>query len=144
MAGFDDWVRAPRPAAADLCFTRGDTWELCFVLRDLRGRRIDVSAFTGVLQLYYSDAGQPAGTGAVDVSGGADGTVVLSFTDTQTAALPFTGGYYRVRLTDGGGRVASLMEGRLNEYRVTQIAGCGLDASGCGPGSGLGSGGSCG
>ena len=133
MAGFDDWIRTPKPAQADLCYTRGDSWELCFILRDFRNRVVDLTGYTGTLETFDNEGGMPLQAGTVTIPNPTAGEVLLAFTDLESALL-VQSGFYRVRLTDPGGRVSTVLCGTISEFRKTQVAGCGFGGNGCGSG----------
>ena len=123
----------------DLIVKQGETWSFVFVKRDSSGNAVDLSAYTarmsikdthnGIAQAYLS-TGADADGGSIAL-GGAAGTVTLSMTATQSAALasevsaasvlltsldlakPEQTYLYDLELISGAGVVTRELEGRV-------------------------------
>lgn len=82
------------------------------------GEAIDYTGSTarGMLRVSYADAA-PAGTFTCAFTDAANGVLLVSMTDEQTAALNFNKAFYDIEVEDAGGNVRQVLRGVATLYK---------------------------
>lgn len=91
---------------------RGDDWALEVVIVDVFGSATDVSARSYVAEVDTL-AGVAQVTMTIDTADAADGTIVLSLTDVETAALTEPVYWWDLKQTDAAGLLKTIFRGHL-------------------------------
>lgn len=104
-------------AAVDLSVEQGTTWEQDIVWKDSNDDPVDVSGYTGLMQVRETQESDVVVVAPTIVFGTTDGAITLSLTDTQTAGLDANGDrawVYDLFVTSPSGTVTKLMAGQFN------------------------------
>jgi hypothetical protein len=114
-------MSSPAPQTLDLLIPQGATWSVV-----LRWKADDVNVnltnYTARMQIRASAEAVTTieelttANGGITL-GGSAGTITLSLTDTETAALPATRAVYDLELVSAGGVVTRLVEGAVTITR---------------------------
>ena len=116
MAGIDDIRAAQKPADYPIAYSRGDSGEVAFQVRDGRGRPVDLTGLT-VSALATRSWGYPE-VWALDaaITDPLTGLVSVSWTPSVGVLLPASG-VWSLTLADGLTWQKTLVTGTLSESR---------------------------
>jgi hypothetical protein len=105
------------PGNYDITIYQGATFTQQFTWKDQNGTAIDLTGYTARMMARTAvDNATPfisLATGGGIALGGAAGTITLTMSDAQTAALAAQYGVYDLELIDGSGNVSRLLQGNL-------------------------------
>ena len=106
------------PGQYDIVIYQGATFSQLFTWRDSNNALVNLTGFTARM-MARSSADSPTAfltltteNGGIAL-GGTAGTLMLSRSPAQTAALPATSGVYDLEVVDGAGQVHRLLQGNL-------------------------------
>lgn len=96
---------------------RGATFSLVVTWRDSNGTAINITGYTARMQCRRSVEADETLFSLTDSAGlalgGAAGTITITLTAAQTAAIDATSGVYDLELVSAGGVVTRLVEGSV-------------------------------
>ena len=100
---------------------QGATFAQTLTLKDSNGALINLTSFTGDMQFRPNPSADTvlaiSTTNGRMVVGGSAGTLVLTVSATDTAALEASDGVFDLEITSGGGVVTRLIEGTYSIRR---------------------------
>lgn len=105
-------------AERNLTIKQGDTFTLSATWKDSGGSPVDLTGYTAT---FKATCEKTSTTSLINLSspssgiilGGALGTIDVTMTDTQTAALDDIAGFYELKLISGSGVVTTILEGAI-------------------------------
>ena len=110
----------------DLLIEQGATFQKKLIWQDADGNPIDITNYTGRMQVRESKDATVILVELTTVNGritigGANGEIDLEIDATTTAALTFSSAVYDLELEDTGGIVTRLVEGKVKlSFEVTR------------------------
>ena len=108
----------------DITLDQGADRTIINTWKDSEGALMDLTGYTGVMQIRESKYGTEAllelttENGGLAM-GGVAGTITMVFTDTQTAALDFDEGTYDLLLYDSTMKARRLLQGKIINSKST-------------------------
>ena len=107
----------------DIVIEEGAVFDETYTWRDSTGDLVDLSGYTAAAQCKKNKGGSVLATFTVTL-GGANGTIRMQLTSTQTRTLSFDTAYYDVEVSPSGGAdlntaadVIRVLEGRVTFSR---------------------------
>ena len=108
----------------DITLDQGADRTIINTWKDSEGALMDLTGYTGVMQIRETKSGTEAllelttENGGLAM-GGVAGTITMVFTDTQTAALDFDEGTYDLLLYDSTMKARRLLQGKIINSKST-------------------------
>ena len=102
----------------DITIDQGATLSLVFTYKDVNNDRVDLTGYTARMQIreFHSSPGYVLNLSTANSSivlGGANGTITVSATATQTAAIPIDSGVYDIELYSPTSTTIRLLQGAV-------------------------------
>jgi len=100
-------MASTKPANIALCYTRGDSVTIPFIVKDKNGRVVDITGATFLLTVDPSTSPVGAGNNLFQLTATLvnplSGSIEFPITDVQSDQIPAVY-FYDIQMTDGGGK----------------------------------------
>ena len=102
----------------DIVIEQGADFSYNVTWNDQTGAPVNLTGYSAAMMVRnsYNDASpilSLTSAGGQITLGGAAGTIAISASNTLTAALPASNGFYDLELTSAGGTITRLMQGKV-------------------------------